>query len=662
MDDLLSQSSAMPIDDIRAARLNDDDPYRQATLKRISLLKASDKQFLDAAPSADVSEAARSTKLSAAQVIETFLLGYAGRPALGSRRRDSSVDPVSGERVLRYSDSFETITYSELHGLIDNLRATWASLAGIIRPGDFVATLGNTGVEYAVIDLACTLSGLVTVPLHSTFTSHQVVSMTLETRPRIFAVSIDYLLIAAEAVAQCSTIQHMVVFDYIVGVDAHEVALAEAQARLQVDAPNVTVRTFTEEVAIGQGLPPLPVYVPATGDDPIATVMYTSGSTGTPKGAAHRSSLIRDVWWYPLARPNSEIPTLNYHMVSLSHVGGRGWLAATLSAGGTGYFETKSDHSWFWEDVALVRPTELIMIPLLCDILVERLHMEERNLLAAGVDRTSAYRQAQLTLRSDILGGRVLSAACGSAPLSPMSRDLLESCLETHIVDMYGTTELGTIIMNDGVLRQPPVVDYKLVELTADNFSAAGITYPCGELFIKSETLFSGYFEHPAATAKVFDSDGFYKTGDIMAEIAPGRLMYIDRATNILKLSAMGFVTVSRLEAAYCSASEIEQIYIYGNSARQFVLAVVVPNLELAGSEEVADIVSSALHRIAKENCFAPHEVPRKFIIAGEPFSIENGFLSVSGKLQRGPLKTRYGTELEMMYDEILQADFFETS
>lgn len=660
MDDLLSQSSANGTGIVCEVGRDDHDSYRQATLDRFALLKATDKQFADAAPSAEVSEAARRSELSAAQIIETFLRGYADRPALGSRRHNIDVDPMSGECVLQYLDSFETISYGQLHALIDNLRACWASLPALgIRPGDFVATLGNTGVEYAVIDLACTLSGVVTVPLHSTFTLQQVVAMTQETRPRIIAVSIEYLITAAEAAVQSSTIERIVVFDYVAGVDAHRATLAEVQARLRSDAPNVIVKLFVEEIAAGKELSPLPVYVPAAGDDPIATVMYTSGSTGTPKGAALRSSVIKDVWRYPLARPNKDIPTLNYHMVSLSHVGGRGWLAATLSAGGTGYFETKKDHSWFWEDVGLIRPTELIMIPLLCDILVERLRMEAKSLLANGLDQTSAFGAARRALRTDILGGRILSAACGSAPLSPVSRDLLQSALETHIVDMYGTTELGTIIMNDGFLRQPPVIDYKLVELPKDSFKAADDKYPCGELYIKSETLFSGYFEQPDATAKVFDADGFYKTGDIMAEIAPGRLMYIDRATNILKLSAMGFVTVSKLEAAYCSSSEIEQIYIYGKSSRQFVLAVVVPNAEIAGNEDVTEIIAGTLRRIAELNFFAPHEIPRKFIIAEDPFSISNGFLSVSGKLQRGPLKTRYEAELELMYDDILRADFF---
>ena len=75
----------------------------------------------------------------------------------------------------------------------------------------------------------------------------------------------------------------------------------------------------------------------------------------------------------------------------------------------------------------------------------------------------------------------------------------------------------------------------------------------------------------------MFDEDGYYKTGDIMAEVGPDQLRYVDRRNNVIKLSQGEFVAVSRLEALYSTSPLIHQIYIYGSSERSFLLAVVVP-------------------------------------------------------------------------------------
>lgn len=82
----------------------------------------------------------------------------------------------------------------------------------------------------------------------------------------------------------------------------------------------------------------------------------------------------------------------------------------------------------------------------------------------------------------------------------------------------------------------------------------------------------------------MLDDDGFYRTGDIFAETALTTLVYVDRRNNVLKLSQGEFVTLSKLEAAYLTSPLISQIYLYGNSARPYLLAVIVPTAEaLAG-------------------------------------------------------------------------------
>ncbi len=143
-------------------------------------------------------------------------------------------------------------------------------------------------------------------------------------------------------------------------------------------------------------------------------------------------------------------------------------------------------------------------------------------------------------------------------------------------MDGYGSTEAG-IVLFDGEIRRPPVLDYKLVDVPDLGYFATDRPHPRGELLVKSGNMFPGYYKRPEATAEVFDDDGYYRTGDVFAETSPDQLVYVDRRNNVLKLSQGEFVTVSKLEAAFGDSPLVRQIYVYGNSARPYLLAVVVP-------------------------------------------------------------------------------------
>ena len=85
-----------------------------------------------------------------------------------------------------------------------------------------------------------------------------------------------------------------------------------------------------------------------------------------------------------------------------------------------------------------------------------------------------------------------------------------------------------------------------------------------------------------------------------MAEIGPDQLVYVDRRNNVLKLSQGEFVTVSKLEAAYGGHPSVRQIFVYGNSARSYLLAVIVPTddaLDSVGGDVAAvkPVLSDAL-------------------------------------------------------------------
>ena len=237
----------------------------------------------------------------------------------------------------------------------------------------------------------------------------------------------------------------------------------------------------------------------------------------------------------------------------------------------------------------------------------------------------------------------------------------MEDVLDQHLLIGYSSTEIaGGMILADGYVLRPPVVDYKLDDVPELGYFNTDKPYPRGELLLKTSRFMAGYYKRPDLSATMFDDDGYYRTGDIMAQVGPDRLEYVDRRNNVLKLSQGEFVTVSRLEALYSRSPVVRQIFVYGNSARAFLLAVVVPTEDLAaelgtdeGSARVKATIKESLQRIAKDYRLNGYEIPRDFLLETEPFSVANGLLSGVGKFLRPKLKDRYGERLEQLYRTI---------
>ena len=212
------------------------------------------------------------------------------------------------------------------------------------------------------------------------------------------------------------------------------------------------------------------------------------------------------------------------------------------------------------------------------------------------------------------------------------------------------------MVLFDGEVQRPPVIDYKLADVPDLGYFSTDRPHPRGELLLKTENLFPGYYKRPEVTAEVFDADGYYRTGDVVAEIAPNRLVYVDRRNSVLKLAQGEFVTVAKLEAEFGNSPLVRQIYVYGNSAHPYLLAVVVPTDEALENHDVdalKPLITDSLQNVAKESGLQSYEVPRDFIIETTPFTLENGLLTGIRKLAWPKLKQHYGERLEQLYTDL---------
>jgi fatty acid CoA ligase FadD9 len=227
---------------------------------------------------------------------------------------------------------------------------------------------------------------------------------------------------------------------------------------------------------------------------------------------------------------------LNVNFMPLNHVGGRLPIMTAFLAGGTSYFVPEPDLSTLFEDWTLVRPKGMPLVPRVVDMLFQRYRSAVDGLVVNGFSAEDAEAAAAVEMREAVLGGRVIGGFVSTAPLAAEMKTFIDTVLDVHISDGYGTTEVGGLT-RDGVVRRPPVIDYKLVDVPELGYFLTDTPYPRGELLVKTQTMMPGYYKRPDVTAEVFDADGYYRTGDVMAEIEPDRLTYVDRSKNVLKLS-----------------------------------------------------------------------------------------------------------------------------
>jgi len=550
---------------------------------------------------------------------------------------DASVEAVFAQHADRPAlrqRSGTDVTDTSFRELWDRASAVAAALGETVSAGDRIAVLGAVSADVVTLDLATWILGAVSVPLQVSAPLGALRAIIDETEPVWIAASAEQSA-TARAIVETSS------------GDAR-IMLLDADGDGDASAP-----TLDELVARGRALPRPTPWHPAEGDDPLALLIYTSGSTGTPKGAMYTRSMVERLWHAPRPGADDSAPDdiIGYAYLPMSHLTGRAAVLVTLGRGGTLALATSTDLSALFDDLRVFAPTEFVFVPRVAEMVRQEGDRDEQRRLAAGdTDRDAVRAAVRADLRVRAFGGRIRQAICASAPLTPELRAYIEECLGTTLHDLYGSTEAGSIL-HDGVVQQPPVTAHKLVDVPELGYRVTDRPYPRGELLVKSTSMIAGYFHRPDVTAAVFDEDGFYRTGDIMAQTGPDTYEYLDRRNNVIKLSQGEFVAVAALEATYGGTPEVRQIAVHGDSRHAFLVAVVVPTD--AGSSE-RDVLA-ALQRTAREHGLAPYEVPRGVIIEREPFTVENGMLSDARKLLRPRILARYGKRLAALYAELVE-------
>jgi len=420
----------------------------------------------------------------------------------------------------------------------------------------------------------------------------------------------------------------------------------------------------------------------AQSGDALATIVYTSGTTGRPKGVMlSHGNILKNTWAAVSAVPCYKGDRF-LSFLPLSHMFERTAGYYIPMMGGAEIAYARSIEA-LGEDLQLMKPTVLVTVPRIFERVYEKIAMqlEQKSPFARFLFKQTVeigwkrflYQQNRtgwffslifwpilnLLVAKKVmakLGGNMRLAISGGAPLSNEIAKFFIG-LGLTITQGYGLTESSPVISTNKLDDNDPFSVGQILPGIETKFSDDG------ELLVHSDYVMQGYLNHPEATAKVIDNDGWLHTGD-KAQIVNDHLYITGRVKEILVLSNGEKVPPTELEMAICNDPLFEQALVVGE-AKPFLSAIVVLNSQewprIAETIEINTPVNSALksQRLKKYvinriksllHAFPGYEQIQKVKIELNPWTIDNGFLTPTMKLRRNKLLEHFNRSIDDFY------------
>jgi fatty acid CoA ligase FadD9 len=630
---------------------------------RCQLLLLKDAELASAQPDALFTEQLLRESCSSAELLDRILQHYADRVCMAERAFERCDDDVeSGEPRVSYLAAFTGVSYGQVRQRAVALAHSLQREHGAGGSAGVVSILGHGSVDWVVAYLGCLFAGFPSALMQTNLPLQELQHLIAEAESSCLLCSALQRDLLPGLVKACPALRRIVLMDLTPGLPEPSWI-----TELRSISSTVTVCSIDSLTLLASDVPPALCSQPPVDSaptDPLRVLMYTSGSTGLPKGAMHTERIVLNFLRGLLAAKPS-LPVIHVSYLPLNHLAGMIGLLRALLHGGLSSFVLDPHMSTLFDDIRLVRPTFLLLVPRIVEMIYQTYQVEllTRMHTHPKPESTEACELSVMaSMRYSYLGERLLWTITGSAPLAPSIHAFFKRCFDVSMLNVYGATENLTTSV-DGQLNRERVLEYRLLEAPELGYSTADRPHPRGELLMKLTSVVPGYFKRPQSDYELCDENGFMHTGDIVEELGPFHVQWIDRRRNILKLSQGEFVSVSRIEGVLTAASPfIAQAYVYGNALRSYTLAVVVPNMdnirvELIESSTEPGSIKALLRRevarAAQAAHLAPHEIPRDILVEMEPFSRENGLLTESNKMARPQLKRLYGQQLEGLYQQL---------
>jgi long-chain acyl-CoA synthetase len=532
-------------------------------------------------------------------------------------------------------EGWNPVSWAEAAERIDDL--AHGLLARGVRHGDRVAVLSRTRLEWILLDWAVMSIGAVVVGLYPTSSAKEC----------------EYILEHCEAVLAFTEDEEQT---------RKLVSVRGALPALREVIPLDWLPKVEADGRLARHLQPDPVE-----EDDLATLIYTSGTTGPPKGCmlTHRNLVTAAI---RVVEGMHELGDVVLLFLPLAHSYGRLAHQAASNRGATVAFV--ADVTRVPEALAAVRPHVLPAVPRVYEKVhantlgeIERAGGLRRRigLWALGVGaRTSRSRRqggslpALLALQERLadrlvfakvrerLGGRLRVGVSGAAPLST---DVMEffHALGVPVIEGYGLTETAS----SATVNEPN--DFRIGTVGRPVEGAEIRVAEDGEILIRSDSVFVGYYKEPEATAEALDGDGWLRTGDVGEIDGEGFLRITDRKKDLIITAGGKNVAPQNLENALKSSRFVSQAIVVGDRRPYVAALVTLEEAEVAESgRDPQELVQELVDEVNRDRTRV--EQIKRFVILRRDFSQEQGEVTPTLKLRRRVIHEHFAEEIEGLY------------
>ncbi|MES1147526.1 MAG: AMP-dependent synthetase/ligase, partial [bacterium] len=536
-------------------------------------------------------------------------------------RRTVAKFPTKVARKYSVGKTHHELTYSEFYGRVFEYAQGLAELG--LKRGDHVVILGESSLEWALVDWACLSLGVVTVPIYPTLPADQAQH------------------IANDCQATWAFVQDDKLAAKLTGVSCKLFEAIPATTGMTREA----WEAMTDQVVL----------------DDLATIIYTSGTTGVPKGAmlAHRAfvelcdGIMKTI---PIDDKDTFLSFL-----PLSHVYERFAGHILPMACGATIVMTASAAT-IAGDLQKQHPTIMTCVPRLLDAFKGRVIDAVRKdppirqklfalALAQGIKKGKGEFAPLYWLTDKLVGSKI------RARLGPSMRFFVSggAALPTHVSEFliafgvtvlqgYGLTETCAASSLNRPDNNRPWTAGEPLEGVEMKIA------PDGEILIKGSGLMTGYYNMPEATAAAIDSEGWFHTGDI-GEFDGPSLKITDRKKDLLVLGNGKNVAPQAVENRLKESEWINEAVVFGDGM-EYCCALIVPEFErlktwlnrssattqeIAQAPEVKDLIKKEIDNANKQ--MADFERVKRHVIVGAPFTVEGGELTPSLKVRKRVVK-----------------------
>ncbi|AII51539.1 hypothetical protein N008_06030 [Hymenobacter sp. APR13] len=518
-----------------------------------------------------------------------------------------------------------------------------------IGKDDKVAIISMNRPEWMFADFGIAQLGATSVPMYP--------SITVE----------DYKYIFTDAGVKAVFVSDQKLYDKV----------KEATEGLDIPAQNVFTfdevggaRHFNELLELGKKGNPAdlePIKAAVEPSD-LLTLIYTSGTTGQPKGVmlSHNNILsnCRNAQRFVPVTENDKalsfLPLCHIFERMVTHI----YLLNGVSIYYAESMETIADN------LREVKPEIFTTVPRLLEKVYDKIVAKGHE--QTGVKKSLFFWALNLGLKYDnqkdggflyntqlalanklifskwreALGGNLRCIVSGGGALQPrLARVFWAGGI--RVMEGYGLTETSPVIAvggyepeNNMIGTVGPIIDNTEVKIAQD-----------GEILTKSESVMLGYYNKPELTAKEFDADGWFHTGDI-GEMVEGKFLKItDRKKEMFKTSGGKYIAPQVIEGKLKESPLVEQCMVVGDG-QKFASALVIPafddlkgwckrngvdcncsNEELVKNEKVVKMYNELVNKY--NSGFAQWEQVKRIALLPQLWTVETGEMTPTMKVKR---------------------------